>query len=461
MPPRITIVGGGSTHWTPTLLVDLANTPALSSAELVLHDIDGDSLPPMLELAEHVARSRGIGLTARATTDLAGALEGAEFVLTTLSVGGFASMRHDLEIPAAYGVRQPVGDSVGPGGIFRALRSIPVMVDIARAVEQHAPDALLLNVSNPLTALCRAITKETTVRTVGLCNELVGFQFAMSLLFDCGMHEVDPTVGGVNHLPLITGCRIGADDGFALLREFLASPGPRADDPIWMPPPDGTHWHKYSAGEGWTKSDVVANQKVKFELFQRFGVMPGSSDTHVVEFFPGFVTEHSDFGRQWGVHHYGILGHMADKADDDASVGWLMGQEEIPPWGSGELVADLISAVVTGKSRALPMNLPNSGQVATLPQGAIVECMGVADGDGVRPRDEVSVPGILGEYLRRIQVSQELTVEAALSGDRTAVLEAMLADQMVGRLPHEQVVALTDELLEATGPWLPQFSGAS
>jgi alpha-galactosidase len=458
MAPRIAIVGGGSTHWTPTLLVDFANAPALSDAELVLHDIDGDSLPPMLELTEHVARTRKIGLHARATTDLADALDGAEFVLTTLSVGGFGSMRHDIEIPARYGIRQPVGDSVGPGGIMRSLRSIPVMVDIARAVEQHAPDALLLNVSNPLTALCRAITKETAVRTVGLCNEMVGFTFVMSLLFDCAMHEVDPIVAGVNHLPLVTSCRIGGDDGFALLGDLLENPGARADEPIWMTPPEATHWHKHSASEQWTKADIVANNKVKFDLFRHFGVLPGSSDTHVVEFFPGFVTEHSDFGREWGVHHYGMAGHAADKAEDDASVGWLMKQEDIPRWGSGELVADLINAVVTGTPRTMPVNLPNGGQVANLPEGAVTECMGIADADGVRARDQVTVPSMLGEVVRRVQVSQELTVQAALEGDATLVLEALFADQMTSRLPHEQVVAMTDELLAAMAPWLPQFA---
>jgi alpha-galactosidase/6-phospho-beta-glucosidase family protein len=455
---HIAVIGGGSTHWTPTLLVDFANAPALTDVELSLHDINADSLPPMLELAAHVARSRHIGLKTTATTNLPEALEGADFVISALSVGGFESMRHDIEIPYRYGIRQPIGDSVGPGGIMRALRSVPIMLDIARSIEQHAPDALFMNVSNPLTALTRAVAKETKVRTVGLCNELVGFQFAMSLLFDCGMHEVNPTVGGVNHLPLITGFSIGSQDGAAMLLDLLENPGDRGDEPIWMAPPAGTHWHKYSSGEGWTKSDVVANNKVKFELFRRFGVMPGSSDTHVVEFFPGFVTAESDYGRDWGVHHYGMEGHAADKADDDASVGELLKSEEIPPWGSGELVADLISAIVTGHERWLPMNLPNTGQTTNLPEGAITECIGLADANGVRPRDQVTVPNVMGEYLRRINISQELTVEAALTGNRTTVLEAMLSDQMVGRLPYEQVVSLTDELLAATAHWLPQFS---
>jgi len=121
-------------------------------------------------------------------------------------------------------------------------------------------------------------------------------------------------------------------------------------------------------------------------------------------------------------------------------------------------VADLINAVVTGTPRTMPVNLPNGGQVANLPEGAVTECMGIADADGVRARDQVTVPSMLGEVVRRVQVSQELTVQAALEGDATLVLEALFADQMTSRLPHEQVVAMTDELLAAMAPWLPQFA---
>ncbi len=201
MTPKITIVGGGSTHWTPRLLADFANTASLRDCSVALTDIDESSLPPMLTIAKHIVTSRRIGMDVTATTDLAAALDGADFVIIALSVGGFASMAHDLEIPARYGIWQPVGDSVGPGGIARSLRSIPVVVRIAAEVERCAPDATLLNVSNPLTALCRAVSSQTSVRTVGLCNELVGLQFWLSLVFDADMREIDPVVAGVNHLP--------------------------------------------------------------------------------------------------------------------------------------------------------------------------------------------------------------------------------------------------------------------
>jgi alpha-galactosidase/6-phospho-beta-glucosidase family protein len=453
MPARITIVGGGSTHWTPRLLTDFANTPSLSDSEVVLMDVDPESLPRMAAVAEHIASLRGIDLCATTTTDLHGALTDADYVVTALSVGGFESMRHDLEIPARYGMHQPVGDSVGPGGIARALRSAPVMIEIARAIERRCPDALLVNVSNPLTALCRAVTRETSVATVGLCNELIGLRWVVSLLFDANIFGVDPVVGGVNHLPLVTALRIGDDDGFAMLRDLLADPGRRGEEPIWMEPPAASHWRKVSPGDKWTKADVLANNRLKLELFGRFGVLPGSSDTHVAEFFPGFVTERSDQGRHWGVHHYGLAGHQADKDEDDAGVTTLLESEEVPRSPSGELVAPLLEALVTGKEAHLPVNLPNTGQVGGIEHGPVVECIGVAGPGGVAPRDTVEVGSVLGEYLRRIVVSQELTVEAACTGDRTRVVEAMLSDQMAGRLPYEDVTQMTDELLEATAPW--------
>lgn len=458
MPARITIVGGGSSHWTPTLLVDFANSPALQDATVTLYDADPLTVPPMVKLADHIAERRGIALSAVAADELDRAVDGAQIVLTTLAVGGFGAMTPDVELPFRYGVRQPVGDSVGPGGIMRSLRNVPVVVEIAQAVERVAPDAWLVNVSNPLTALCRGVTKETSVRAVGLCNELVGMTFVLSLLFDVGFDRIDPVVAGVNHLPLITSLTIDGADGFEMLRTLLERPGSRADEPIWMDPPAAMHARKRSTGEGWTKGDIIASAAIKFELFERFGVLPGSADTHVSEFFPWFLTPRSDFGRDWGVHHYGMPGHQADKRADIANVKALLAADEIPGLPSGELVATLLEGLLGGEDRHLPVNLPNTGQVRDLPEGVVVECIGTSGPEGVGPRDVTAVPGVLGRQLERIVTSQELTVEAALEGDRTKVLEAMLLDPVAGALAYEDVVEMTDAMLAATAQWLPRFT---
>ena len=169
------------------------------------------------------------------------------------------------------------------------------------------------------------------------------------------------------------------------------------------------------------------------------------------------MTAASDQGRAWGIHHYGLAGHTQDKADDGVWAAELEAGGDIPPWSSGELVAPLLDGIVTGKARVAPVNLPNTGQVTDLPPGVVVECMGTIDGDGVRPRDTASA-GAAAEHLRRVVTAQELTVEAAMSGDRGLVLQAMLADPVAGTLPFEHALAMTDELLAASAPWLPQFA---
>jgi alpha-galactosidase len=460
MGANITVVGGGSYHWAPRLLADFANTSSLNDAHVVLHDLDAERMMLMQDLGAEIAKRRGIALKVEAEGDRRRALEGAEYVISAFSVGGFDSMQHDIEIPQRYGIRQPIGDSVGPGGIMRALRSIPVLLDIARDIESVAPDAWLINVTNPLTALCRSVTRETNVKTVGLCNEWVGCSWILSLLFDSGMNEVDPILGGVNHYPLATALKVkGEDDAFVRLHALLNDPERAAREPIWMDPPEKAGWVKVSPAEYWTKLDVIENNKVRFELFRRFGVLVGSGDHHSVEFMPGFVQPANDYGSDWRVHHYGMKGHRADAADDVEYYEEMRDAPDVTRMPSGELVAQMLDGMVTGKPTHLPVNLPNDGNVTNLDDDAVVEIMGIADDTGIRGRDKTTVPGIMGEFLRRINVVQEWTVEAAVAGDRELVLEAMLADPIAAQLPYEKIIEMTDDMLGATARWLPQFDG--
>jgi alpha-galactosidase len=440
------------------LLADFCNTPSLTDAHVVLHVLDPAASARMAELGSAFAERRAIPLHVEAVDDRAAALRGSDAVITAFSVGGLESMRHDLEVPERFGIRQPIGDSVGPGGIARALRSVPVILDIAGAVAAHAPGALFVNVSNPLSALTRTVTRETGLAAVGLCNELVGLQFQLSLLFGVPMHRIDFVVGGVNHFPVVTELRLDGDaDGFARLRDAIEhGPGP---GPLWMQPPSEMHWHKVSDGDEYTPADVLANLAVKLELFRRFGVLPGANDHHIVEFLPGFVHPDNDHGRPWHVRHWGLAGHAADSTADVRHYEALRDAPDVPQFPSGELVAALLDGVVTGAGRSLPVNLPNAGQVTTLPDGAVVECMGIAGERGVRARDVTAIPGIIGEYVRRANVSQELTVDAALRGDVDLAIAAMLADPLAGRLPYERVIELTSALLAATSAWLPRFAG--
>ena len=370
MPVKITIIGGGSYQWAPKLLVDLANSPALHDTEVVLQDIDPVPIPRMVALAEHIADVRGIGLTASGTTDRRAALEGADYVVVNISTGGFASMRHDLDIPARHGVRQSVGDTVGPGGIVRALRNIPVFLDIAADVEDLCPDAWLLNLTNPMTTICRALTRETAVKTVGLCHEVTITQFLLSLLLDVSFLELRPTVGGVNHLPFVTALDAAGADGLGQLRELIADLERRADEPLAMDPPADIGYEKRSPGDRWTKGDLVHNNRVKLELFARFGVLAAAGDRHLTEFFPGFLTEESGWGARWGVPLTSIEERERDQADDVTAFEEMLAADSVSSMPSGEMVAPVIRCLEYGEPGWFPLNIPNADQVADLPAGS-------------------------------------------------------------------------------------------
>ena len=457
MAPKITIIGGGSYQWAPKLVIDLANMPSLEAAEIVLCDIDPAPLPRMVQLVEHIAASRGIPMSVRATTNRREALPGSDYVVVNISTGGFASMRHDIEIPERYGLRQPVGDSVGPGGINRALRNIPVLIDIARDMADLCPDAWLCNITNPMTTLCRAVTRETDVKTVGLCHEVTGTRFALSLLLGARFADLNLDVVGVNHFPVITRLDVAGADGFAMLRDLLADEK-LVQEPVSLDVPEGSDVSDLIGGPEWTKAALLEQHQLKLELFRRFGVLPAAGDRHLSEFMPGFITEQSGWGARWGVKLTSIadreLGQAAHMADFEA----LLASDEISHAPSGEMLAPLIDSILRDVPRHLPLNIPNTGQCPDLPLDAVVESMCTVDGDGIRGGDPVVAPAGLTEQIRRVVAAQELTVAAAVSGDRELVLEAMLADPLAGRGDFGQLVEMTDELVDATRAWLPQFA---
>lgn len=435
MAPRIVVVGGGSYQWVPKLLIDVVNTESLREAEIVLEDVDPAPLPDMVAFVEHLAALARIPLTVTATTDQREALSGADYVVVTISTGGFDSMRHDLAIPERYGIRQAVGDTVGPGGVMRALRNIPVLLGIARDMAELCPDAWLLNLTNPMTTLCRAVTRETPVKAVGLCHEVAGAQHTLSRLLRADYDAFELTVAGVNHLPIVTELRVDGVDAFERLRALLDDPP--ADERVRL---------------------RLAANRVKFALFERYGVLPGAGDRHLVEFFPGFLTEQSGWGERWGVALTTIADREAWLDYYKAEFENLRAATEVPKEHSGEMVAPIIDSFETGTSRVLPLNLPNAGQCPDLPVDVVVEAMCAVDRDPPRGRTPVTLPPVLAEWVRRIVGSQEATVEAAVTGDRDRVVDAMLLDPFAGRIDFDSLVRMTDDMLAATSRWLPQFA---
>lgn len=446
---QITIIGGGSYQWTPELLADLLGTPSLHGAHIVLEDID----PTPLEKMEALGRQVGDALEAKATfattTDQRAALDGADFVVVTISTGGFESMAIDLDVPARFGIRQSVGDTVGPGGINRSLRNIPVLVGMAKDMEDLCPEAWLLNITNPMTCLTRAVCRETGINAVGLCHEVGNWSMDLAIALGRPAESVRPTVAGVNHLPVVTALDVDGQDGFAVLADMVAEAGGLA---ALRPTPDRPE------AEPFSRLDFVRRHVLKLTLLDKWGALPAAGDRHIAEFLPWVLTEESGWGGDYNIeltsidrrveHQHGYV------ADVDA---WLDGSKELQTWPSGELPALVIDSLVTGTTRHLPVNIPNLGQVPDVPPGVMVESICTIDEAGVRGRDVAKLPPFYAELVRRHVAVQELTVDAALSGDRSLAEAAFFLDPLAGRGDLHRTEAMVTELLAASARWLPQF----
>jgi len=449
---RVTIIGGGSYQWSPKLMADLLGTPSLAGVELALCDIDPAPLPRMEALFHRLDEALGSKATVMTTTDRRTALEDADYVVVTISTGGFESMAVDLDAPARYGIRQSVGDSVGPGGISRSLRNVPVLVDIAHDMEQVCSDALMLNITNPMTCLTRSVNRETAIRAVGLCHEVGNYCLDVAIAFGTRWEAVRPTVTGVNHFPVVTALDVDGADGLAMLRDLLDEAGGTAallamagDDPA---PP-------------FSRLDFARRHVLSLTLLDRWGALPAAGDRHLAEFLPSVLTERSGWGRVWGIELTPISRREQHQAGYIADVDAVLTRAKpLATHPSGELVAPVIDSLLTGTRREVPLNLPNAGQCPDLPADAVVESICVVDGDGIRGRDRARVPDAFAELLRRQVATQELTVEAAVTGDRRVALAAYAMDPLAGRGDLLDTEAMVDELLAGTARWLPQFDTA-
>jgi alpha-galactosidase len=440
---KIVIIGAGSTVFTPGLIADLTGSAQLADATVALVDIDAGVAETMGRYAERVARERGAGLRVEWASERREVLADADFVTVTIAVGGARAWERDVRIPEAHGVWQTVGDSVGPGGVFRALRHVPELAAIARDMEGLCPDAWLFNYTNPLTALVRAVHKTSAIKAVGLCHGVLHTREAIA--YDLGLPpaELSLTAAGLNHLAWVLDLRHAGEDVYPRFRElvrgWLASPPPPSDDPY----------------EGF--------QEVSARLMEVYGYYPSPGDRHVAEFFPFFLRETGNglgYGTQAGLDMTNAIlasrderwDRIAAQADGRAEIDRSLFDEA----REGERVVSIMEAIVTDRPlRELAVNVRNDGLIPNLPPQAVVEVPGIIDGRGVHGVAVGSLPeGIAGILAARVR-QQELTVDAALSGDRALALQALLADPLVPSV--EAACAMLEEALQAHAVYLARF----
>jgi alpha-galactosidase len=424
---RIVFVGGGSFHWGPGIIRDFLVTPELQGSTIVLQDINHEAAETNRVIAEHMKAKLGCDFAVEVVDDRRTALQDADYVVVAIAVGGIDAWRLDMEIPDKHGVRQTIADTVGPGGLSRGLRSVPVMVDIARDMEQVCPDAWLLNVTNPMTTLTRAVNKETSIRCIGLCHEMFHCLHDLEPILGAPANEVDFKAAGINHCSWMLEINVAGRDGLDTIRR---------------------HWQ-----ENGLPKDTVAPL-----LLDIFGYLPVWKGRHLSEFFPHFLTPESGYGEK-----YGFLDQMVTVKDRYASrkrshERWLEMREgkRMPELELGdEPIVPIILAMEIGRTYTFAANWPNIGQIANLPPDVVVETQAVADRRGVTPLAAGPLPTAIHAVLIRHVDNQELIVEAAVKGDRQLALQAMFNDPLVTNLEHAHTIL--DDLLAAHAEYLPQF----
>jgi alpha-galactosidase len=431
--PRIVLVGAGSVEFTRNLLGDFLSYPELADAEIVLHDIDGDRLATAERMARWTAGALGASPTIRGSLDRMEALAGADVVVNTIQVGGARATQLDFDVPARFGLRYTINDTINVGGVLRGLRTIPVVLGIAADMAEVCPEALFLNYTNPMGMLVRAVDEAIGTPTVGLCHSVYWTVHRLAEYLDVPFAEVDALSAGVNHLAWILRLEHKGTDLYPALHSFVGS-GRVPDDDL-----------------------------VRADLFRRFGFYPTESSEHHAEYNPWFIPKGKVESFHVPIGEY--LSRVANNlAEYDATKRRLDAGEPFEIERSGEYAAVIVHAKTTGEAARIVANVPNVGGslISNLAAGACVEVPALVDGLGVHPVAVGPLPPQCAAYTRPAVDCQELTVEAALTEDRDLVYHAVLTDpQVQASLSLDEAWRMTDELIAAEAEWLPEWLGGN
>lgn len=429
-PPKIAIIGAGGVQFPLRLMGDMLSFRSLRRATFALMDVDRARAERTARDARAIAKRHLIrGVTISVTDDRRAALDGADYVFITFMVGGLEVARHDIEIPRRYGVEQIVGDTVGPGGIFRFLRNARVFDGIAADLRALCPDALVLNYANPMAMSCWYLSA-LGVRTVGLCHSVQGTSRMLAKVAGVPYGEVSFTCAGINHQAWFTTFRRGEEDLYPRLRAELARRTAAPD----------------------------AEERVRTEIMATFGYVHTESSLHASEYVPWFrknarlIDRYG--GRRWD--HDWLAGHAA-RAQADR---WLFRQLMVALRPSEEYGARIIDAMEGGGPVLVHANVPNAGLIANLPAGACVEVACHVDRAGVRPIAFGRLPVPCAALNRTTIGVHELAVRGVLVGDREHIQQAMALDPLTSAVcTLDEIRAMTDDLLARNAGWLPGSIG--
>ena len=422
---KIAYIGAGSAAFARQIITDVLAVDGLDSGEFALVDVDAERLDLAHQLAEKLVARSGKDWKVTSSTGRRDLLDGSDYVVNSIEVAGLDNVRHDYDIPLRYGVDQCIGDTIGPGGIFKALRTGPAWLDICEDVERLAPRAVVLNYTNPMSILTLAALRHTRLQVVGLCHSVQGTSWQLSQYLGVPYTELVWECAGINHNSWFTRLEHDGEDVYPRLHE-------RANDP-----------------------EIYERDPVRFEVMKHLGYFVTESSGHFSEYAPYFRKRPDLLERYARSGYLGESGFYANnwprwRADNDTSVrAMLDGTQEIPSGRSAEYASSIVQAIELGKTRVIYGNVANTGLVDNLPDGCVeVACL--VDKRGVQPCAFGPLPEQVAALNRQHMAVHELMVQALLERDRAKAKHALMLDPLTSAVCSlDEISAMFDEMWAA------------
>jgi alpha-galactosidase len=430
-PRKITFIGAGSTVFAKNLIGDILSFPELAESKICLYDIDENRLKTSEVVARRIAQTLGAPSTIEVTTDRSRALEGASYAINMIQVGGYRPCTvTDFEIPKRYGLRQTIADTLGIGGIMRAVRTIPVLIDMCQDMERLCPDVVHFNYVNPMAMNCWALSEASKIQTIGLCHSVQ--HTAGELAYDIGvpLEEINYVVAGINHVAFFLRFERNGQDLYPEIHRVVS------------------------------EGRVPDGNRVRYDMFKRLGYFVTESSEHFAEYTPWYIkTDREDLIRKFNIP----LDEYPRRCESQMAE-WeslrtdLEGSDEpLEIRRSVEYGSLIVHSLETGTPRVVYGNVANSDLIENLPSGCCVEVPCVVDKNGVQPVRVGRIPSQLAALMQTNINVQALTVEAVLKGDPSLIHHAAMLDpHTAAELDLDQISALVDDLLAAHGEWIPE-----
>ena len=438
---KIAFIGAGSLGFTRGLVRDMLTFPLLQDATFALMDIDEERLDFAKRAVESIVERSGHPAKVEATIQRKSALKGADAVLCTILSGGVDVWKHDILIPNKYGVDTNVGDTRGPSGIFRALRTIPDMLAICRDVERYCPKALMLNYSNPMAMLCRAMQRETRVQVSGLCHSVQGTAHMLAGWIGAPMDEITYVCAGINHMAWFVEYKWNGEDAYPLIRKAVR------------------------------RKKIYNHEQVRNEMFLAFDYYVTESSGHNSEYNwwfrkrPDLIEKYCTHGTGWNPGEYA---HILKGYQGRART-W---KKEVKKWfdagapmsleRGGEYAACIVNAFLGGEPYQFNGNVPNTGLITNLPPDVCVEVPVLANRRGLNAIHVGALPPQCAALNNVVVATEEMAVEAALTGDAKLVYQAIAYDPLTAAvLSLAEIRKMVGEMLRKNRPYLPQFESVT